>query len=294
MARSRRKYRRSASQSAASLLALALPAPIQRAADTRLGPLLMFIGVPAMLIFGLLQVNWQSGTPRLTINADKAQELKNQLNNLDAQAKFQQLEQSAVNAWNAAHGLPPGNLPSQAATTNYGTVNDGTAGYGTRNYGPSAPNSVNSQAPFPSTKPKLASTQPNAGTNVPVSASNFPADYNSNQSNAYGPVNNQNNSFSYQQQLYQQKLHQQQLYQQQLYQQQLYEQQLYQQQLAEQQMRPQSQQTQQQQWQPQQTNPNYNPQYDQYGRSSAGPAAYYTPNSNNAQGSLPTNNSGRY
>ena len=108
MARSRRKYRRSASQRAASLLALALPAPLARAADTRIGPLLIFIGVPAMIIFGLLQVNWQDGTPRLTINADKAQELreaaKNQLTNLDAQGRFQNLEQRAVNAWNAANG----------------------------------------------------------------------------------------------------------------------------------------------------------------------------------------------
>ncbi len=268
MARSRPKYRRSASQRAASLLALALPAPLARAADTRLGPLIMFIGIPAMIIFGLLQVNWQNGTPRLTINQDKAHELceaaKNQLSNLDAQGRLQHLEQTAVNAWNAAHSqtTQPGHAASQYATTNYGS-----AGYGAQTNGQTSATSMNSQSAFPSTKPPT------------------PTGYSSSQiSNAYGS-SNQANALTYQQQ--QQQLQQQQLYQQQVYEQQLYQQQLYEQQLRQQQLQS------QQQWQSQ-TNPSYTQQYDQYGRSLPAPAGYTTPNSVNTQGSLPTNNFGRY
>ena len=55
MARSRRRTsRHTTTQRAAGLIALALPAPVQRVADTRIGSLIMLVGVPAMIVFGLL------------------------------------------------------------------------------------------------------------------------------------------------------------------------------------------------------------------------------------------------
>ena len=109
MARSRRRTsRRTTSQRAAGLIALALPAPVQRIADTRLGSLLMLVGVPAMIVFGLLNVTWVDGFPTFTFNRNKAAELKNvareHLNNLEYQAATQNWGQSTVDFLHAAQG----------------------------------------------------------------------------------------------------------------------------------------------------------------------------------------------
>ncbi len=109
MARSRRRTsRRTTSQRAAGLIALALPAPVQRVADTRLGSLLMLVGVPAMIVFGLLNVTWVDGFPTFTVNRNKAAELRNvasqQLNNLEYQAATQNWGQSTVDFLHAAQG----------------------------------------------------------------------------------------------------------------------------------------------------------------------------------------------
>ncbi len=91
MARSRR--RRTTSQSAAGLIALALPAPIARVADTRLGSLILLVGVPAMLIFGMLNIKMVDGFPTFSFNADKAAELRRaasqHLNDLEHQSAQQ-------------------------------------------------------------------------------------------------------------------------------------------------------------------------------------------------------------
>ncbi len=109
MARSRRRTsRRTTSQRAAGLIALALPAPVQRVADTRLGSLIMLVGVPTMIVFGLLNVTWVDGFPTFTLNRNKATELRNaasqQLNNLEHQAAVQNWGQPAIELMHAAQG----------------------------------------------------------------------------------------------------------------------------------------------------------------------------------------------
>lgn len=109
MARSRRRTsRRTTSQRAASLIALALPAPVQRIADTRIGSLLMMVGFPVMLVFGLLNVTWVDGFPTITFNRNKAAELKNaasqHFNELEHQASLQNWGQSTVDLLHAAQG----------------------------------------------------------------------------------------------------------------------------------------------------------------------------------------------
>ena len=101
MARSRRRTSgRTASQRAAGLLALALPAPVQRVADTRLGSLIMLVGVPAMIVFGLLNVTWVDGFPSFSLNRNRAAELREaasqQINNFENQAASQNWGQTAV------------------------------------------------------------------------------------------------------------------------------------------------------------------------------------------------------
>ena len=109
MARSRRRTsRRTTSQRAANLIALALPAPVQRIADTRIGSLLMLVGFPVMIVFGLLNVTWVNGFPTFTFNRNKAAELRNaasqQINELEHQAVLQNWGQSTFDLLHAAQG----------------------------------------------------------------------------------------------------------------------------------------------------------------------------------------------
>ncbi|HUP81740.1 MAG TPA: hypothetical protein VM260_24525 [Pirellula sp.] len=109
MARSRRRTsRRTIPQRAANLIALALPAPVQRVADTRIGSLLMLVGFPVMILFGLLNLTWVNGLPTFTFNRNKAAELRNvasqQINELEHQAVLQNWGQSTVDLLHAAQG----------------------------------------------------------------------------------------------------------------------------------------------------------------------------------------------
>ncbi len=138
MTRSRRYSRRSTSQRAASLLALALPAPMQRVADTRLGPLLMLLGIPTALVGGLLNINWENGTPQWSIDPNRAAELR-----AATQQEWQRLEHSGL-AQSAGNWL-----------SNY-------TGIGANHYAsqphlqPSHPDyaTAQTQANFPSTAPR--------------------------------------------------------------------------------------------------------------------------------------------
>ena len=131
MARSRRRTsRRTTSQRAASLIALALPAPIQRVADTRIGSLLMLVGFPVMIVFGLLNVTWVDGFPTFTFNRNKAAELRNaasqQINELEHQAALQNWGQPTVDLLHAVQGPShthrspafPSTQPQVASQTN--------------------------------------------------------------------------------------------------------------------------------------------------------------------------------
>ena len=250
MARSRRNTRRSTSRNAASLLALALPAPLQRLANSQGGPLLMFFGFPAMLVVGLLQIDWQNGAPHLKVNAEKASELREavqgRLGNLENQPIVQQWEQTALDAWRSHQQSNPQQQYPQPQPAQPGSVVAGNPPSGwapsvsTANdpYGSaSGPAVRNSAAPFPSTNPpssQYISTQtPAQAVATTPNYSRAEQPYSGQQSSGQQPNPQQNYSAQqYQQQPYsqQQNQQQQQLYQQQAYQQQLYQQQQYQQQ----------------------------------------------------------------
>jgi hypothetical protein len=122
MARSRRRTsRRTTSQRAAGLIALALPAPIQRVADTRFGSILMLVGVPAMIVFGLLNVTWQDGFPTFSLNRNKAAELQkvaqDRLNGLEHQAATEDWGQSVVGFLHAAQGPNHTHAPNFPSTS---------------------------------------------------------------------------------------------------------------------------------------------------------------------------------
>lgn len=122
MARSRRRNtRRTTSQRAAGLIALALPAPVQRIADTRFGSLVMLVGVPTMIVFGLLNVKWQDGFPILSLNRDRAAELRRAasdgLNGLENQAASEDWGQTVVGFLHAAQSPNHAHAPSFPSTT---------------------------------------------------------------------------------------------------------------------------------------------------------------------------------
>jgi hypothetical protein len=105
MARTRRR-KRSSTQRIAGLVALGLPAPMQRVADTRLGSLMMLIFIPAMIISGVLTVDWKNGTPSLNLNRNKAQELKqkatNELTQWSQDGTLQNWQNNVEKAWQQA------------------------------------------------------------------------------------------------------------------------------------------------------------------------------------------------
>jgi len=103
------------------LIALALPAPVQRIADTRFGSLVMLVGVPAMIVFGLLNVTWQDGFPTFSINRDRAAELRRaankSLNGLENQAASKNWGQSVAGFLHAAQGPNHTHAPAFPSTT---------------------------------------------------------------------------------------------------------------------------------------------------------------------------------
>ncbi len=108
MARSRRSFRTSTSQQATSLLASALPSPLRQIAGTQFGSTLMTLGIPALVVGGILQFNWEGGFPHLTIDPNRAAELeqaaRNEIGRIGNPGAFQQRERTAVEFWNNAQG----------------------------------------------------------------------------------------------------------------------------------------------------------------------------------------------
>lgn len=195
----RRSYRSSTSQAAAGLLSLALPAPVRGVASTRLGSKLMLVGLPALVGAGLIHINLENGAPRISIDHNKAAELRSQINHFDTQGHLQQWERSA------SEFLQPNQGQSQ---TPYGTT------------------AQRSTVGFPSTQQTATPAQGNWQYNadhLPVQYA--PAGYaqspNYSQPSPQGsvPANQQYNAWNYQQQqptpTTQQQLYDQQLRQQQ-------------------------------------------------------------------------------
>ena len=146
MARSRRRtVRRTTTQRAAGLIALALPAPVQRVADTRLGSLLMLVGVPVAILFGLLNITWVDGFPSFTFNRNKAAELRNvasqHINNLENEAMSQNWGQATIDFLHAAQGpnhehpIPFPSTRPQATSSSY---NSQQPSYPAQQYGQQA------------------------------------------------------------------------------------------------------------------------------------------------------------
>jgi hypothetical protein len=106
MARSRRSRNRSTSQRAVSLLASGLPAPVQRIAESSIGSKLLLWGIPALLVAGVLHLEWEGGLPHLSLDRQRAAEIREAAREEIVKinpTKVQEWENSAKNLWNATH-----------------------------------------------------------------------------------------------------------------------------------------------------------------------------------------------
>jgi hypothetical protein len=118
MARSRRR-KTTSTQRIAGLVALGLPAPMQRVADTRLGSLMMLIFIPAMIISGVLTVDWNNGRPTLNLDRNKAQQIKqkaeSELTQWSQDGTLQNWQANVQKAWqNAQQNLGQTQSSSQS------------------------------------------------------------------------------------------------------------------------------------------------------------------------------------
>ncbi len=219
MARSRRYYRRSTSQRAASLLAFALPAPIQRIAETQLGSSLLVLGIPALIVVGILQLEWNGGLPHLTIDRNRAQEIRNaareeigRISGPEAVQTLQQWERSAVDLWNASQGNGPGNYPSQSSPNHSSypvSYPEANGGYDFRGASQQHPLPSSSAARYVSSQSTLYNAVP---TNTYPSSSSYyqqppsqPTSYQQTQQQPYYPQPQTSYSQQPQQQYYSQQ-----------------------------------------------------------------------------------------
>jgi len=116
MARSRRTKYRSTSQRAVGLLASTLPAPIQRIAETQIGSKILLLGIPALIVAGVLQLDWSSGFPHLSIDRNRAAQLKDVARDKIERfhpGQIQEWEDSAAKIWNS------GTVGQQADNNSY-------------------------------------------------------------------------------------------------------------------------------------------------------------------------------
>lgn len=183
MARSRRSYRKSTSQQAVGLFASALPRPLQYVAHTQLGSQLLLFGIPALLVAGVLQLNWNGGLPQLTVDQQRAIELHNvardELGRISDPAMIQHLERSATNLWNVAQGQNYVSSPSPSYSNgaNYpSTPSQSLNGYGYPSSSAAYPQTNYNNYPQPQQQPNYNYPQvPQANYNYPqVPPANYP------------------------------------------------------------------------------------------------------------------------
>jgi len=70
-----RKKKTTTSQKIAAFATMSLPAPIQRAASTRIGSRILLILVPILIATGLVTVTWDGWWPRFSLDRKRAVEI---------------------------------------------------------------------------------------------------------------------------------------------------------------------------------------------------------------------------
>ncbi len=75
------RKKKSTIQKAAAIATMGMPAPVQRLATSKLGSMLLIVGGLALVATGAITISWQNGTPSVTVNEKRAEELKQDVEN---------------------------------------------------------------------------------------------------------------------------------------------------------------------------------------------------------------------
>jgi hypothetical protein len=71
-----RKRKKSLSQQVVGVAAVGMPAPVKKIMTSRIGALLLVLAIPVLLASGIVTVQWQNGRPKLSVNQERAAEVK--------------------------------------------------------------------------------------------------------------------------------------------------------------------------------------------------------------------------
>jgi len=91
----RRKRKPTLPQQLVSPFTLLLPEPARNLVSGPKASLIIVVGVPLLIAAGVLNINWENGLPKFTINQEKAHQLEER-----AVEKFQQIETQHGGAYN--------------------------------------------------------------------------------------------------------------------------------------------------------------------------------------------------
>jgi len=115
----RKTTKKSMTQQAIGLATIGLPAPVQQVATSRWGSRLLLILVPILLATGVLSIRWVNGMPTFSFDADRAAQVRQQVE-LEARRAAAQLTAPPASDAQAAAATGWGpSAPSQAAPPVY-------------------------------------------------------------------------------------------------------------------------------------------------------------------------------
>lgn len=67
------------SQKVVNIATTGMPSPVRKLSGSRIGALLIVITIPVLLATGVVSVTWENGRPRLSVNQQKAKEVKKEV-----------------------------------------------------------------------------------------------------------------------------------------------------------------------------------------------------------------------
>lgn len=73
------RKRKTKTQKIVGAAAAGLPQPAQALLGSRLGSTLVMILVPALIATGILQISWQDGKPKVSVDKERAREVEQRL-----------------------------------------------------------------------------------------------------------------------------------------------------------------------------------------------------------------------
>jgi hypothetical protein len=71
--------KKSNAQRVAAIATVGMPQPIQKLATSKLGSLILIAAGIGLVATGAISISWQGGTPHVTVNQERADELKREV-----------------------------------------------------------------------------------------------------------------------------------------------------------------------------------------------------------------------